>query len=127
MAQLSLGRMSDIGNSLKTTMAQGNSGGGTLGATTVQQTANISLDEMIGLLNSQAGDRYLFSGRATDKPAVESYDHILNGNGSQAGLKQIISERNQADLGANGLGRLTLSSPSAGTVAARPKMRLPSA
>ena len=58
----------------------------------------------------------MFSGRDTDKPAVETYDHMLNGNGSQAGLKQIISERNQADLGANGLGRLTLSSPSAGTV-----------
>lgn len=117
VAQLSLGRMFDLGNNLKTTMAQGNSGGGTLGATTVQQTANISLDEMIGLLNSQAGDRYLFSGRDTDKPAVESYDHLLNGDGTRAGLKQIISERSQADLGANGLGRLTVSSPSAGTVA----------
>lgn len=117
VAQLSLSRMFDLGNNLKTTMAQGNSGGGTLGATTVQQTASISLDEMIGLLNSQAGDRYMFSGRDTDKPAVESYDQLLNGDGTRAGLKQIISERNQADLGANGLGRLTLSSPSVGTVA----------
>jgi flagellin-like hook-associated protein FlgL len=115
VAQLSLGNMFDIGNSLKTTMAQGSSGGGTLGATAVQQSANMSLDEMIGDLNSQAGAGYLFSGRDTDKAPVETYDHILNGNGSQAGLKQIISERNQADLGANGLGRLTLSSPSAGT------------
>jgi hypothetical protein len=42
---------------------------------------------------------------------------MLDGDGTRAGLKQIISERNQADLGANGLGRLTLSSPILGTVA----------
>ena len=67
---------------------------------------------MLALLNARAGDRYLFSGRATDKPAVETLDHILNGNGTQAGLKQLISERNQADLGIDGLGRLTISAPS---------------
>jgi len=33
-------------------------------------------------------------------------DHILNGDGARAGLKQLIAERSQADLGANGLGRL---------------------
>ena len=58
------------------------------------------------LLNTPAGDRYLFSGRAGDKPATETLDHILNGDGARAGLKQMIAERNQADLGANGLGRL---------------------
>ena len=44
---------------------------------TAQTTAQFSLDEMLGLLNTQAGDRYLFSGRATDQPAVETLDHIL--------------------------------------------------
>ena len=81
-----------------------------------QQTAQSSLDELLGLLNTQAGDRYLFSGRATDQPAVETLDHILNGNGAQAGLKQLISERNQADLGADGLGRLAISQPTATSV-----------
>lgn len=117
VAQLSLSRMADLGRNLKSTMAQGNSGGGTLGATTVQQTASVSLNEMIGLLNGQAGDRYIFSGRDTDKPAVESYTTMLDGDGTRAGLKQMMLERNQADLGANGLGRLTLSSPTPGTVA----------
>jgi len=38
------------------------------GQTIAQGTARSSLDEMLSLLNSQSGDRYLFSGRATDTP-----------------------------------------------------------
>ena len=56
------------------------------------------------------GRRPLFVLRsATDQPAVETIDHILNGDGAQAGLKQLISERTQADLGADGLGRLVIN------------------
>src|SRR5205085_12611107 len=62
------------------------------------------------------GDHYLFSGLATDKPAVESFDHIMNGDGARAGFKQIMSERNKADLGTNGLGRLVVSAPAATSV-----------
>ena len=85
-------------------------------ANIAQQTAHPRSIELLSLLNTQAGDRYLFSGRATDQPAVDTLDHILNGNGAQAGLKQLISERNQADLGANGLGRLVIGSPTATSV-----------
>ena len=116
VAQTSLGRISDLGSSVKTAMMQGSYGTGAIGANTAQSTAQFSLDEVLGLLNTQAGDHYMFSGRATDQPAVETYDHILNGNGAQAGLKQIISERSQADLGASGLGRLTVTSPTATSV-----------
>jgi hypothetical protein len=63
------------------------------------------------MLNTQAGDRYLFSGSAIDTPSVASMEDILNGKGAQAGLKQLIAERNQADLGVGGLGRLVISSP----------------
>lgn len=86
------------------------------GTTLAQQTAHNSLDQLIGMLNARAGDRYLFSGRTTDQPAVEALDRILNGNGTQAGLKQLISERRQADLGASGLGRLVLSQPTATSI-----------
>jgi flagellar hook-associated protein 3 FlgL len=40
---------------------------------------------------------------------VETLDHILNGDGTRAGLKQLIAERNQADLGIDGLGRLDIN------------------
>ncbi len=101
-----LGNMIDITSTVKSAMVQANGVSNGSGAGVAQQTAQSSLDQLLALLNTQAGDRYLFSGRATDQPAVETLDHILNGNGAQAGLKQLIAERNQADLGADGLGRL---------------------
>jgi flagellin-like hook-associated protein FlgL len=116
VAQTALSRISDIGASVKTSMSQGTFGSSAAAINTAQTAAQLSLDETLNLLNTRAGDRYLFSGNATDQPAVESYDHIVNGNGAQAGLKQIISERNQADLGASGLGRLDITSPTATSV-----------
>ncbi len=96
-----LGRMTDIGSAVKAAMVQANTTGTSSGSNVAKQTALSSLDEILGLLNTKAGDHYLFSGRATDQPAVDTMDHILNGNGAQAGLKQLISERTQADLGAD--------------------------
>lgn len=104
-----LGRMTDIGSAVKAVMVQANTTGNSAGAVTAQATAQTSLDELLGLLNAQAGDRYLFSGRTTDTPAAETLDHIMNGDGARAGLKQLISERTQADLGSSGLGRLTVA------------------
>ena len=86
------------------------------GQTTVQKSIQSQLDQILSLLNTQAGDRYLFSGKASDTPAVDTTDHILNGNGAHAGLKQMITERNQADLGVSGLGRLVIPSTVASLV-----------
>ncbi len=108
--------MTDLTSMVKKAMVDVPIGLNGSGVTLAQQTALNSLDQVLGMLNTRAGDRYLFSGRATDQQAVESLDHILNGNGTQAGLKQLISERNQADLGASGLGRLVLSTPTATSV-----------
>ena len=75
------------------------------------------LDQILSLLNTQGGNRYLFSGSGLNQPSVDTADHILNGNGAQAGLKQVIAERNQADLGADGLGRLVIPAAAGTTVA----------
>jgi flagellar hook-associated protein 3 FlgL len=85
------------------------------GQTAFQSNAAGQLDELLSLLNTQVGDNYLFSGSAPNQPSVDTTDHILNGNGAAAGLKQVISERGQADLGASGLGRLVIP-PAAGAV-----------
>src|SRR5262249_4462094 len=53
---------------------------------------------------------------SVDQPAVETSAHILDGDGARAGLKRVIAERKLADLGADGLGRLTLASPTATSV-----------
>jgi len=111
-----LSNMTNITSTVKSAMVQANGVSDGSGAAVAQQTAQSSLGELVSLLNTQAGDRYLFSGRATNQPAIETLDHILNGDGTKAGLKQLIAERNQADLGADGLGRLVISSPTANSV-----------
>ena len=83
-----------------------NSTGQTIGQ---QNARRPQLSSMVGILNTQAGDRYMFSGSAINTPSVASADDILNGTATQAGLKQVIAERQQADLGTNGLGRLVIS------------------
>ena len=90
-----------------TTSQDLNSSGQTIG----QLNAQAELVSMVGILNTQVGNRYIFSGSAINTPAVASADAILNGSGTQAGLKQLIAERAQAD-GTTGLGRLAISSPS---------------
>ena len=116
IANTGLQSMVDIGNTMvnaaNSTMQTLNSGGQTI----AQTTAYSQLSSMLGILNLQAGDRYLFSGNAINTPAVAPIDTILNGTTTQAGLKQVISERQQADLGTNGLGRLIINSPTATSV-----------
>ena len=86
------------------------------GQTAGQVTAISQLSSMLSVLNTQAGNGFIFSGAATNTPSVANADEILNGNGAQAGLTQVISERQQADLGANDNGRLTVSSPTTTSV-----------
>ena len=80
------------------------------GQSTAQRNAQYQFDDLLGLLNTRVGDRYMFAGRTGDLPAVETRDHILNGDGARAGFKTIIAQRNAADLGAGTppLGRLQI-------------------
>jgi len=78
------------------------------GKTTDQVTALGLLDQIIGALNVRVGDQYIFSGKSANTLPVVPMEQILNGNGGQAGLTQLIAQRKQADLGSDGLGRLTL-------------------
>lgn len=113
----SLTRVSDISSGLRLTgsttqfdMVSGTQNSG-------QLSAGMNLDELVNLLNLNVEDRYLFAGSATQKKPVELPDAMLNGDASHAGLTQLIDERRQADTGANGLGRLDVTSPAADTVA----------
>jgi flagellar hook-associated protein 3 FlgL len=86
------------------------------GQTSTQESAANYLDEITSLLNTQAGNNYLFSGEAVTTPSVATASDILNGTGTQAGLTQVISERLQADQGADGLGRLVIPGASGSNV-----------
>jgi flagellar hook-associated protein 3 FlgL len=107
LQQTTLTRIGTINGNVKAA-AQTNFSIDASGQTVGQEAANAQFDEILNALNTQAGDRYLFSGRATDTPAAESSDVVMNGDVVRAGFKQVMSERNQADLGANGLGRLVI-------------------
>jgi hypothetical protein len=110
VANTELQGLVDIGTTLKTGANSSNQTLGSSGQTMAQQTAASQLSSMVGILNMQAGDRYLFSGSAINTPSTAPVDQILNGTTTQAGLKQVISERAQAD-GTTGLGRLVIASP----------------
>mgnify|MGYP001325864558 FL=1 len=87
----------------------------TTGVTDSQTYSLDSLNAFTALLNSDVAGRYIFAGSATDTKPVVGVDEMLDGANGKAGLKQLMSERLQADQGADGRGRLTLAS-AAGTV-----------
>lgn len=88
-----------------------NNNGQTIGQTSAQG----ALQELVQLMNVQAGDRYLFSGLSTNTMPVAPLSDIMNGVGAQAGLKQVMNERLQADQG-TGTGRLLITAPTATSV-----------
>ena len=112
-----LQQIGSIGSTVQSSTTQASFAIDGTGQTTSQKTAQSQLDQVLGLLNTQGGNGYLFSGSGLNQPSVDTTDHILNGNGAQAGLKQVIAERNQADLGADGLGRLVIPAAAGTTVA----------
>lgn len=113
IANLSLQGLVDLNTQVKNAANGSSISLGNNGQTTGQTSGLAAFANAIELLNTRSGDRYLFSGRATDTPPTATADEILYGSadGSKAGLTQLVTERKSADLGADGMGRLTLSAP----------------
>jgi flagellar hook-associated protein 3 FlgL len=111
VVNLALQGMVDVGKSVKSAASTSTIVLNDNGQTSGQITAQAAFSNAVSLLNSQSGDRYLFSGRTTDTAATVPADVMLDGVGTQAGLKQLINERRQADQGVGNMGHLTVSSP----------------
>ena len=111
VANLALQGLADAGTQVKKASTTATIVLNNNGQTTGQITAQAMFSNAVSLLNSQSSDRFLFSGRATDKAATVPADVMLNGTATQAGLTQLINERRQADQGTGTMGRLTVSSP----------------
>ncbi len=79
------------------------------GKTSSQKTAEGSLSELVGLLNSDVAGRHMFAGRAVDAKPVEDLETILQGDGVNAGFEQVVDERRQADLGTSEQGRVDVA------------------
>jgi flagellin-like hook-associated protein FlgL len=79
------------------------------GRGTAQFLAEQRLREALDHLNSDLNGRFLFAGRSPEAAPVESYERIMNGDSlsGQAGLSKMIAERGEAELGMDGLGRLS--------------------
>ncbi len=83
------------------------------GKTAFQTEVAARFDETVALLNTEIDGRHFFGGRAVEDNPVVDATEILNGSGGRAGFNQVSSERRQADLGADGRGRLVLGGPEA--------------
>jgi flagellar hook-associated protein 3 FlgL len=112
-ANTGLQSLSDIADQVQSNASSSPQNLTSAGQTIGQQNATSELSAIVGILNTQVGNRYIFSGTAITTPALASANDILNGTTTQAGLKQVVSERLQADQGANGLGRLVITPPAA--------------
>ncbi len=73
--------------------------------TTAQVAADFRFYETVSLLNTDIDGRYLFSGLAGDTEPVAPAAEIMDGAGSRDGFKNVLGERQLADLGG------TLSDP----------------
>jgi hypothetical protein len=111
LANTALQSLTTIRNTVQTGAASTAQDLNVNGQTIAQNTAAAQFGSMIGVLNTQSGNRYLFSGTAFNTQSVANADDIINGTTTQAGLKTVMAERQAADLGANGMGRLVQSQP----------------
>jgi flagellar hook-associated protein 3 FlgL len=76
--------------------------------TSAVQQIQAQFEQMVSSLNTQDGGLYVYSGRARDVKPVVDANTLMLGDGTNAGLRQVVDERRQADLG-TGLGRMTTS------------------
>ena len=109
-ANTALQALSSIGSQVQSAAAATPATLDSTGQTIAQENASAQLASMVGILNTPAGDRFMFSGTATGTPATVPVDEMLNGTATQAGLKTLIAERAQAD-GTTGTGRLSITQP----------------
>ncbi|MGL4324101.1 MAG: hypothetical protein ACRCTD_08670 [Beijerinckiaceae bacterium] len=86
------------------------------GRAIAQWNADENLKFAVDLLNADIGGRYLFSGRSSDIRPVVSFDEMINGTAGRAGVKQMVMERETADLGTGLLGRLSVPALAGATV-----------
>lgn len=116
LANTALQSLTTIRNTVQTGSANTAQDLNVNGQTVAQNTAAAQFGSMVGVLNTQSGNRYLFSGTAVNTQPVADAGDIINGTTTQAGFKTVLAERQAADLGANGKGRLVQTQPTASSV-----------
>ena len=116
LANTALQSLTTIRNTVQTGSASTAQDLNVNGQTVAQNTAAAQFGSMVGVLNTQSGNRYLFSGTAFNTQPVADAGDIINGTTTQAGFKTVMAERQAADLGASGMGRLVQTQPTPSSV-----------
>ena len=116
LANTALQSLTTIRNTVQTGSASTAQDLNVNGQTVAQNTAASQFGSMVGVLNTQSGNRYLFSGTAFNTQSVANAGDIINGTTTQAGFKTVMAERQAADLGTNGMGRLVQTQPTPSSV-----------
>ena len=99
LANNSLDQLNQSANNFSSTLLTGSYQTDASGKIVTQGTASYNFQQAVELLNTDYAGRYLFSGRSSNVQPITDANTILNGDSTHDGLKQIITERNQADLG----------------------------
>ena len=113
-ADSALDQLNKSASSFSATLLTGSYQTDASGKIVTQGTASYNFQQAVELLNTDYAGRYLFAGRASDKQPVVDAATILNGDATHDGLKQVIAERNQADLGIVGAVAPAIDPPSTG-------------
>lgn len=105
---LTVGRLSEIADEALSSAQVSNYGEDSINMVTTPKIAESQLDEVLSLLNTDVAGRYLFGGNQTENEPVAALKALLNGSDGKAGFKTVVTERNAADRGDDGLGRLDI-------------------
>jgi flagellar hook-associated protein 3 FlgL len=104
-----MARLDQIEADARTSAAPGGYGSDGINLSTSPSLAESRLDEVLSLLNTEVSSRYLFGGGYTDRAPVATTSEVLDGVGGRDGFRTVMGERKLADVGADGLGRLAIT------------------
>lgn len=102
-----LTRFDKLETEARNSAVQGQYGTNNINMATISSLSKARLDEVVTMLNSDVAGRYLFGGSVTDRAPLPTTSELMDGAGGRAGFNTVVTERKMADLGADGLGRLT--------------------
>ncbi|MBY0612178.1 MAG: hypothetical protein K2P80_08330 [Beijerinckiaceae bacterium] len=114
LADSSLDQLNQSSNSFSSALLTGSYQTDASGKIVTQGLASYNFQQAVELLNTDYAGRYLFAGRASNVQPLTNSETILNGDSTHDGLKQILAERNQADLGIVAAVAPAIDSPSTG-------------
>ncbi|NVK33123.1 MAG: flagellar protein, partial [Rhodobacteraceae bacterium] len=106
---LTLDRLENIRLESKAAIDQNDFQLQTDGQTRSQATAEILLYEAVNILNENVAGHYLYGGSDAVTDPVAAIDDIMKGTIDRAGLKTVMDEFYQANLGPNNNGRMDVS------------------